>query len=204
VIHAPVVIANDWGVSLMRTHTIAFLVVSTGLFVTPAWAKSSTDAAKPPSCTAQWQAMSDADKKATTRKAFMAGCKTSAAPAAAPMAATPAATSGPQGRMATCAAGWNAMSADQKKATTYKDYSKSCLAGGSKAVAATPAMAPTTMKPAKPMAASTKPMAPSSTMGAAGGPAPAGATGQCKDGTFTMSKTHSGSCSHHGGVAKWF
>jgi hypothetical protein len=191
----------------MRTHTIALLVtVSTALFVGPALAKS-TDAAKPPSCTAQWQAMSDTDKKATTRKAFMAGCKTSATtaapPAAAPMAAAPAATSGPQGRMATCAAGWNAMSADQKKATTYKDYSKSCLSGGSKAVAATPAMAPTTMKPAKPMAASTKPMAPSSTMGAAGGPAPAGATGQCKDGTFTMSKTHSGSCSHHGGVAKW-
>jgi len=43
-----------------------------------------------------------------------------------------------------------------------------------------------------------------STMGAATGAAPAGATGQCKDGTFTMSKTHSGSCSHHGGVAKWF
>src|SRR6185312_7628362 len=119
----------DWGgVSLMRTHTIALLVtVSTALFVSPALAKSS-GAAKPPSCTAQWQAMSDTDKKATTRKAFMAGCKTSAAAApAAPMAAAPAATSGPQGRMATCAAGWNAMSADQKKATPYKDYSKSCL-----------------------------------------------------------------------------
>jgi hypothetical protein len=94
------------------------------------------------------------------------------------------------------------MSPDQKKATTYKDYSKSCLSGGSNAAAATPAMAPTkpamagsTMAPAKPMA--------SSSMGAAGGPAPAGATGQCKDGTYTMSKTHSGSCSHHGGVAKW-
>ena len=32
---------------------------------------------------------------------------------------------------------------------------------------------------------------------------PAGATGQCKDGTYTMSKTHSGACSSHGGVAKW-
>jgi hypothetical protein len=118
-----------------------------------------------------------------------------------PMAA-PAATTASQNRMATCAAGWKAMSPDQKKATTYKDYSKSCLSGGSNAAAATPAMAPTkpamagsTMAPAKPMA--------SSSMGAAGGPAPAGATGQCKDGTYTMSKTHSGSCSHHGGVAKW-
>jgi len=33
--------------------------------------------------------------------------------------------------------------------------------------------------------------------------APAGATGKCKDGTYTMSKTHSGACSHHGGVANW-
>jgi hypothetical protein len=34
-------------------------------------------------------------------------------------------------------------------------------------------------------------------------PAPAGATGKCKDGTYTMSKTHSGACSHHGGVDSW-
>jgi hypothetical protein len=32
---------------------------------------------------------------------------------------------------------------------------------------------------------------------------PAGATGKCKDGTYTHSKTHSGACSHHGGVASW-
>lgn len=33
--------------------------------------------------------------------------------------------------------------------------------------------------------------------------APAGATAKCKDGTYSFSKTHSGSCSHHGGVAAW-
>jgi hypothetical protein len=32
---------------------------------------------------------------------------------------------------------------------------------------------------------------------------PDGATGLCKDGTYTMSKTHSGACSSHGGVSKW-
>ena len=31
----------------------------------------------------------------------------------------------------------------------------------------------------------------------------AGATGQCKDGTFTHATHHSGACSSHGGVAKW-
>jgi serine/threonine-protein kinase len=32
---------------------------------------------------------------------------------------------------------------------------------------------------------------------------PKGATAQCKDGTYSMSKTHSGACSGHGGVDKW-
>ena len=35
------------------------------------------------------------------------------------------------------------------------------------------------------------------------GATPAGATAKCKDGTFSMSTHHSGSCSHHGGVASW-
>jgi hypothetical protein len=33
--------------------------------------------------------------------------------------------------------------------------------------------------------------------------APVGATAQCVDGTYSFSKTHSGTCSHHGGVATW-
>ena len=32
---------------------------------------------------------------------------------------------------------------------------------------------------------------------------PAGATAQCKDGTWSFSQTHSGTCSRHGGVARW-
>lgn len=33
--------------------------------------------------------------------------------------------------------------------------------------------------------------------------APAGATAQCADGTYSFSQHRSGTCSHHGGVATW-
>ena len=32
---------------------------------------------------------------------------------------------------------------------------------------------------------------------------PAGATAECRDGTYSFSLHHSGSCSHHGGVSQW-
>jgi hypothetical protein len=33
--------------------------------------------------------------------------------------------------------------------------------------------------------------------------APQGATAQCRDGSYSFSQSHRGTCSHHGGVAKW-
>jgi len=35
------------------------------------------------------------------------------------------------------------------------------------------------------------------------GGVPAGATAKCRDGTYSFSQHHSGTCSHHGGVANW-
>lgn len=32
---------------------------------------------------------------------------------------------------------------------------------------------------------------------------PDGATAKCRDGTYSFSLHHSGTCSHHGGVAAW-
>jgi hypothetical protein len=37
----------------------------------------------------------------------------------------------------------------------------------------------------------------------ADGSVPAGATARCGDGTYSFSQHHSGTCSHHGGVAQW-
>ncbi len=33
--------------------------------------------------------------------------------------------------------------------------------------------------------------------------APRGATAKCRDGTYSFSENHRGTCSHHGGVAAW-
>jgi len=33
--------------------------------------------------------------------------------------------------------------------------------------------------------------------------APVGATAKCRDGTYSYSQNHRGTCSHHGGVAQW-
>jgi Protein of unknown function (DUF3761) len=38
---------------------------------------------------------------------------------------------------------------------------------------------------------------------ASGGGAPPGATARCRDGTYSFSQHHQGTCSHHGGVAAW-
>ena len=35
------------------------------------------------------------------------------------------------------------------------------------------------------------------------GQAPDGASAKCRDGTFSFSQHHRGTCSHHGGVAAW-
>ncbi len=35
------------------------------------------------------------------------------------------------------------------------------------------------------------------------GGAPAGASAQCGDGSYSFSAHHRGTCSHHGGVARW-
>jgi Protein of unknown function (DUF3761) len=80
------------------------------------------------------------------------------------------------------------------------------------APAATAAAAPVAAATAKATTVSAKSAAPaaaaatgSGTMGSGAGVSsdPTGATAQCKDGSYSHSKSHRGACSRHGGVGKW-
>ena len=101
--------------------------------------------------------------------------------------------------MKACSADWKAQKAASASGSqTRKQFMTTCLAagapGGAPAPVSTPMAHPVmTAAPAK--AAMVAP--------AAAGAAPAGTTAKCKDGSFSMSKHHSGSCSRHGGVASF-
>jgi invasion protein IalB len=76
--------------------------------------------------------------------------------------------------MAHCAAAWKAKTPEATAAGSYKAWDKACLVK-------------TYTVPASTAGAST---------------VPPGATAVCKDLTYSMSKTASGRCSGHGGVAR--
>jgi hypothetical protein len=69
--------------------------------------------------------------------------------------------------------------------------------GVQKASSSAPA-APTTMAPSTTTSKST-----AATPKSTGNTDPTGATAKCKDGTYSKSKHHSGTCSKHGGVDQW-
>ena len=94
--------------------------------------------------------------------------------------------------MNSCNADWKTAKAS---GTTQKhnDFISACLKGG-----ATVAQTVTT-KPAGAPAVTKTVAAPIATSSGA----PTNATTKCKDGSFSTSAHHSGSCSHHGGVAQF-
>ena len=100
--------------------------------------------------------------------------------------------------MKACNAAWSAM----KKAKTvgrqtHKQFMNTCLSAGSPG--ALPAPVATPMNHTNPIATTPTP----GVMNPKPGDAPAGSTALCKDGTYSQSAHHSGSCSRHGGVAKF-
>lgn len=88
-----------------------------------------------------------------------------------------------------------------KKVKASKEAAKEAAAP---AVAAAPAAAATVAAPAaKVEKAATKTAEAKAPTVAASATDPTGATAKCKDGTFSHSKHHGGSCSNHGGVAEF-
>ena len=129
------------------------------------------------------------DKKATNAAAG------ASAPAAAPAT--------PKAEPATAAASASAETVDCKDGSMSHGGKGACShhggikkSGASESPAA-PAAAPAAPASAAPAATSTE------STSKAGSSDANGATAKCKDGTFSHSKHHSGSCSHHGGVDKF-
>jgi serine/threonine-protein kinase len=125
--------------------------------------------------------------------------------------------------MKTCAAEWQAMKkANTTGSQTYKQFTTACMAPMATNPMPAPApaktglfskpmfskpMTPSPIPPAKPMVSQTVAAKPARTpvvAAAPRGPIPGGATAVCRDGTYSMNKTHSGSCSRHGGVAQFY
>ena len=110
---------------------------------------------------------------------------------------------------AAAAAATPAPGAKAAKAAPCKDAKGKFIKCGTAPAGASAALTP----PAHPVTPAPKPAATTTTHAATSTAtkapttsaigAPAGATAKCRDGTWSMSKTHSGSCSHHGGVASW-
>ena len=147
----------------------------------------------------------DCSKAGNANKAACKGAATAPAPAKAATAkpAAPAATAAKTAQPAGTAARHYDCS---KPGNANKAVCKGAVAVAP-APAAAPVHAPAPFRPAPaprvaPTSVAPAPVAPAH----AGGPTAgsAGATGQCKDGTYTHATQHRGACSRHGGVANWF
>ena len=111
------------------------------------------------------------------------------------MAASPAAPVRPAGKAKTIQ---TTTSASYDCTKFYNKLRAACRTQGVTTKASTSTVAPAPM--AKPGVAETRT---TTTATRSVNTDAAGATAQCKDGSFSHSKQHSGSCSRHGGVAKW-
>jgi hypothetical protein len=149
-------------------------------------------------------------QKAATDKAAAAA---PAEPAAAPTApAAPAASGTPT----TCKDGTTSMATGRGACSGHGGVQKpskskpaldaptsapaTAAAPAAAAPAATPAATPAAAAPAAAKSSTVSKSAPTAT---ASNTDPTGATAKCKDGTYSKSQHHSGTCSHHGGVAEW-
>ena len=179
-----------------------FLVLALSL---PVWAADSAD---PTQC-------KDGTTSTATGKGACSGhggvqkaAKTSAAAAApAPVATAPAAPA-TSGSPTTCKDGSSSTSTGKGACSGHGGVQKASKTtpAADTAAATTPAApaaaaAPAVAAPAA--SAKTSTATKSVPTAAASNTDPTGATAKCKDGTYSKSQHHAGTCSSHGGVAEW-
>jgi Protein of unknown function (DUF3761) len=133
-----------------------------------------------------------------------------AAPAAPAAAAAPAAPAAPaaSGTPSTCKDGTTSTATGRGACSGHGGVQKASKSKpAADATAAAPAAAPAAAAPAAaattPAAAKASTASKSAPSAAAGNTDPTAATAKCKDGTYSKSAHHSGTCSSHGGVAEW-
>ena len=94
-------------------------------------------------------------------------------------------------RLYTCSAGWCSVRIQQVAGYALEEYLR-----------AQPTPVATTTAEGRGYVNSNGVWVPSPTRTEDGQP-PAGASAQCRDGTYSFSQNRRGTCSHHGGVARW-
>jgi hypothetical protein len=90
-----------------------------------------------------------------------------------------------------------------QKATKSKPAAAATTGSAPAAPAAAASAAPAATTAAAPAAAKSSTASKSAPTSPASNTDPTGATAKCKDGTYSKSQHHSGTCSSHGGVAEW-
>lgn len=141
----------------------------------------------------------DCTKAGNANKAVCKGA-TPTTPAAKPASVTksvPAAKPAPAPKPAVAAATKPARNYDCSKAGN----ANKAVCKGAVSTSPAPKPAPTARAAPAPRAAPPPRAAPANTASAAG---PSGATAKCRDGSYSHSVHHSGSCSRHGGVAQFY
>jgi hypothetical protein len=199
---------------MKNTNLVGFIAAPLLVFALslPAWAADSTD---PTTC-------KDGTTSAATGKGACSGhggvqkaAKTTAAAAApAPAAAAPAAPAA-SGTPKTCTDGTTSTATGKGACSGHGGVQKAAKTKAATAAtapaapaapaavtAAAPAAAPAAAA-AAPAAAKTSTATKSAPTATASNTDPTGATAKCKDGTYSKSQHHSGTCSSHGGVAEW-